>query len=567
MGLIQKKPISRLSMMVCMAALALSCHENEVAATEATVASLSCSSATFSNASATSGVAYSGTVTVPYTSGNGVAYEAATISSTGVTGLTAVLTAGTLADGSGGSITYTITGTPASSGTASFALSFGAQSCTLTLTVSSSDSSGASVTALDCSSATFSVAATAGTAYSGTATIAYTGGNGVVYTTGSSISSTGVAGLTASLAGGTLASGSGSLTYNIAGTPDASGTASFAISFGGQSCTLALTVSASASTADCSSLSGVEQIVCLAEALEATLTSSQVSTLQLSYTYSNIQTWSNLPAAMSARLGIKMGSLSSTQLAVAKELVKAMSGTVANEGWDEVQQLWAADDYLQVNGGGSTYGSGNYYIAFFGTPSTTGKFEIMMTGHHKTVANTYEGGELVAATPHFAAVEPLSFTSGGVTYSPINQERDAFVNLLASLSDTQLATAKLSSTYSDLVLAPGKDWQFPSTHSGLQCSALSSDQKELVMDVIATYVDDIDDANAATIMAIYEAALHDTYIAYSGTTAINTRTDYFRIDGPRVWIEFSVQNGVILSGVHFHSIWRDRETDYAGTTN
>jgi hypothetical protein len=71
---------------------------------------------------------------VPYTGGNGGSYNGQTVNSTGVTGLTATLTAGNFANGAG-SLTYTITGTPASSGTASFAISIGGQSCTFTDTV------------------------------------------------------------------------------------------------------------------------------------------------------------------------------------------------------------------------------------------------------------------------------------------------------------------------------------------------------------------------------------------------------------------------------------------------
>ena len=349
-------------------------------------------------------------------------------------------------------------------------------------------------------------------------------------------------------------------------TPTSSGTASFAISFGGQSCTLALTVNEAATSTSCDSETGVSKIICLAEAFQATLSSSQISTLQLSYTFSNAKTWSNLPAAMAARNGIKLGSLSSTQLAAAKALIKEMTGTTANEGYDEVQQVWLADDYLNANGGGSDYGSGNYYLAFLGTPSTTGTFEILETGHHKTVANTYVNGVLVGATPHFEAVEPVSWTSGSTTYAPISQERDAFVALLASLSSSQLSSAKSSSTFSDLVLVPGQEWKFPTTSSGLQCNGLSSDQKQLLLNVIATYTNDIDDTDAATFLSTYTSELDNTYILYSGTTSMATKYDYFRIDGPHVWIEFIVAGGIVFpSGVHFHSIWRDRSTDYAGT--
>ena len=89
---------------------------------------------------------------------------------------------------------------------------------------------------------------TAGTAYTGTVTVPYTGGNGAAYTAGTAIASTGVTGLTATLQAGNLATGAGNLTYSLSGTPSAAGTASFALSFGGQSCTLTKTVAAGAGT-------------------------------------------------------------------------------------------------------------------------------------------------------------------------------------------------------------------------------------------------------------------------------------------------------------------------------
>jgi uncharacterized protein (TIGR02145 family) len=58
------------------------------------------------------------------------------VTSTGVTGLTATFSAGGF-DSGAGSLSYSITGTPASGGTASFALNIGGQTCTLDVTVTS----------------------------------------------------------------------------------------------------------------------------------------------------------------------------------------------------------------------------------------------------------------------------------------------------------------------------------------------------------------------------------------------------------------------------------------------
>lgn len=331
------------------------------------------------------------------------------------------------------------------------------------------------------------------------------------------------------------------------------------------------TNTASTSTAslqDCSTKTGFSKLICLCDNLKASLNSTQQAALQLNYSFANIKTWSNLPASMSPRIGIPFSSLNASQLAIAKEIVQQMSGTVVNEGWNEVQQIWLADDYLSVNGGGSTYGSGNYYLAFFGTPASTGQFEIMMTGHHKTVANTYKNGTLVSATPHFAAIEPLSWTSGMSTYGPLNQEQAAFVEIINSLSSDQYAQAHVGTSFGDLLLGPNGNWQFPSASTGLKCSTMTRAQKSLVMNAIKTYVNDIDDESAATILAQYTNQLDNTYVLHSGTNSMNTRNDYFRIDGPNVWIEFSVQNGIIFkNNVHYHSVWRDRVNDYGTTKN
>lgn len=81
---------------------------------------------------AASGVSF----TVTYNGGNGKSYAAQEVSSTDITGLTASLDAGTLANGSG-TLTFNVTGTPAEGGTASFVIHFGGQSITVTFSVTS----------------------------------------------------------------------------------------------------------------------------------------------------------------------------------------------------------------------------------------------------------------------------------------------------------------------------------------------------------------------------------------------------------------------------------------------
>jgi hypothetical protein len=174
---------------------------------------------------------------VPYTGGNGGSYNGQTVASTGVTGLTATLTAGAFANGNG-NLTYIITGTPTSSGTASFTLIIGGKTCILNRQVLPNP---ANITALYCNYST-----TIGTVIQGNATsllrsIPYAGGNGGEYQQ-QVVASTGVTGLTASLPEGTLATGSGNLIYSITGTATGTGIANFEINFGGQNCVLSVNV-------------------------------------------------------------------------------------------------------------------------------------------------------------------------------------------------------------------------------------------------------------------------------------------------------------------------------------
>ena len=317
---------------------------------------------------------------------------------------------------------------------------------------------------------------------------------------------------------------------------------------------------------DCAKAKGIAKVICLADNVKATLSDEQRATLQRQYTKTDAQQWSNLPATFgnATRVGLKLGTLNPFQLVAVKALVKEIAGTNTNEGFDELQQLLNADDNLAQKSP-RDYGAGNYYLAFLGEPSASGTFEIQYGGHHLAFANTYKNGVLVGATPSFRGVEPFGkFTQNGVENQPLDQEQTALSAMLTGLSEEQQAAAKLTGTFRDILTGPHKDGQFPVTPSGIKCSLLNAAQKKLVLSAINTYVDDIDDKDAAIILKKYTKELDNTFISFSGTTGLLTRNDYVRIDGPSVWIEYSCQNGVILPGNHPHSVWRDKTNDYGG---
>lgn len=310
-----------------------------------------------------------------------------------------------------------------------------------------------------------------------------------------------------------------------------------------------------------------QEVIDAANAFKATLTTAQVTTCFLTYSLTEAAKWSNFPVGIyNNRIGIKLSALSATQLAAAKNLLKVASGNGA-EGYNEMEAILAADDYLGANGGGTNYTSGNYYIALLGTPAMTGTWELYFGGHHLAFANTYKTGILVGGTPSFRSSEPYTeFSQNGGTWEPMKEERLAFAAIWAGLTAAQKTSATLSGSYGDILLGPQKDWQFPVTKLGLKCSNLDATQKALVLAGIRTYVGDIDTASANAIMAKYTNEINETYIGFTGTGGFVTQGDYLRIDGPNVWIEYSTQGGVIIRNYpHPHTVWRDRTGDYGGT--
>ncbi|NEU70116.1 DUF3500 domain-containing protein [Spirosoma agri] len=321
---------------------------------------------------------------------------------------------------------------------------------------------------------------------------------------------------------------------------------------------------------DCASVEGLAQVVCLADAFKATLNREQVAALQLPYSKTDAVKWSNFPefGGRPRRVGIRLGLLNPVQLKAAKALMGAvMAQHVPNEGFDELDGNLAADEYFgKTTGKTDTFSPGNYFLAYLGTPSTTGLWELQFGGHHYAFANTYNYGKVTGVTPSFRGVEPMAaITVNGRSYQPVEQERQAFAMVLSGLTNTEQTKAKLASTFRDVLLGPDRDGQFPVTKQGLRVGDLPAAKQTLVLNAIRLYVNDLDPATAATVLARYTAGLPETYLGYSGSETLSQSGDYVRLDGPGIWLEYSAQPSRDFPGtVHPHSVWRDRTSDYGG---
>jgi hypothetical protein len=370
----------------------------------------------------------------------------------------------------------------------------------------------------------------------------------------------------------------------------------------------AATTSSSASTADVGTAgANTTEVVAAANAFLDTLSADQrKSIVKTTATTTATSSWSNLPAALAPRQGLYLGELTAKQKTAA---LKLLSTALSKQGDTEAELVREADDYLgqaQANGsgggpgasgggapsgaGGSTpaggppsggapggasaaagsstggsadYDGGNYFIVFYGEPSDTSKWLLQYTGHHLTYNITYQG-DRVSFGPHFAGVEPISFKDGSKTIAPLTDEAKGFKDTLDALSADQLEQAKLDRAYDDLLLGAGKDGPFPTTPEGVTVSDLSQQAQDAITETIKAYVGDLAGDAAAAKVKDYVANYDKTAFSYTGGTDTVTEGFYARIDGPKVWIEISTQHGIVLSGTHYHSIYREEGADYGG---
>lgn len=319
----------------------------------------------------------------------------------------------------------------------------------------------------------------------------------------------------------------------------------------------------------CEKEKGIAKIICLAENFKSTLSAAQLATVELAYTVKDAQKWSNLPQhfAQPKRVGLNLGALNPTQLAAAKSLMAAvLVKDVPNEGYDELEANLFSDDYIaRITGKNDIFSSGNFYIAFLGKLSATGLWALQFGGHHFAFENTYNNGKTIGTTPSFRGIEPMEMQTNGRTYTPLENERLAFKAILEVLSDDEKKAAKLTHTFTNLLLGPGQDGKFPITKQGLRIGNLSKRKQKAVIKAIKLYVDDLDVETSKKVMSQYLSELADTYLAYTGSNSVNQVADYVRLDGPNIWIEYSAQpTRELPNNTHGHTVWRDRKGDYGG---
>ena len=211
------------------------------------------------------------------------------------------------------------------------------------------------------------------------------------------------------------------------------------------------------------------------------------------------------------------------------------------------------------------YGEWQYHITVMGQPSATEPWGWQFDGHH-AVINYFVLGDQVVMSPFFAGSEPVVATSGKYKGTSILQEeQNRGLAMVSALSDDQRkkAVLRFSKTGNDILTEAWKD-NVVLDYAGLRATELTETQRRQLIDLIALYVDNMDDGHARVKMEEVRTFMDRTWLAWIGDTTPGS-VFYYRIHSPVILIEFDHQQPVALrhlmtpaipNAAHIHTVVR-----------
>src|SRR5262249_24068422 len=160
-----------------------------------------------------------------------------------------------------------------------------------------------------------------------------------------------------------------------------------------------------------------------------------------------------------------------------------LAAVLSKQGYQKVIDIMNADDELVTGKDNKMkFGTDNFYLAFFGKPSTTEPWMLQFGGHHLGLNVTVVGKNSVL-TPTHAGAQPTTFMRGGKTVRPFGTENDLAFKLVQSLDDNQKKQAIIGAKPKNLVLGPGQDGKKIEAE-GVKGSALTEAQRGILLDLI-----------------------------------------------------------------------------------
>ncbi|MDG2013573.1 MAG: DUF3500 domain-containing protein [Pirellulaceae bacterium] len=269
--------------------------------------------------------------------------------------------------------------------------------------------------------------------------------------------------------------------------------------------------------------------------------------------------WTNLPAMRRNTAGLRLGELNRQQLELACQLMASLFST---RGYEKMRGIMLADDQLLNQGKPRDgFGTENFFLCLFGTPSPTEPWAFQLDGHHIGV-NVSLAGDDITMAPSFIGTQPQTFQLGSRSLRPLTGEIDDSYRFINSLNDEQRIRAVQGKQRGRIMTGPGQDDVTPAL-KGLSCADLTVQQKTILMRLISQWVNDLPAPSAKQRMQEIENEMPQIRFVWNGEMEAGSDISY-RIQGPSIIIEYACQD---LGGdpqEHLHTVYRNPRNDYGG---
>ena len=302
-----------------------------------------------------------------------------------------------------------------------------------------------------------------------------------------------------------------------------------------------------------------------AQAFLMTLTKDQKK--ELIYDLSDDEradTWGNLPSGFFKRVGLRLGDLNLLQ----QNLVfHFLASSLQENGYNRVADAMAAEAFLSLDKKAKRlkWAPENFWLTFYGEPSTTQTWAWHFGGHHLGLNLTVNGNKVTSMSPSFIGTEPAVFSYGGTDYTAVRDMHEDMFNIFNALDEEQKSAALTKSIPKKGTYAgPRKDGVVPDI-KGISGYELNAEQQALLLKAIAQWVQIQPQEHALPRMNDIKKDLKNIHFLWGGSFELNKKS-YARIQGPSLIIEllsFSGNVGDNAEGLgHYHTIYRNPKADY-----
>ena len=241
-------------------------------------------------------------------------------------------------------------------------------------------------------------------------------------------------------------------------------------------------------------------------------------------------------------------------LAVVRESVSAA-------GFKLARDVMRLNEHIgELTGRPGEFGEWYYWLSIMGTPSPDAPWGWQLDGHH-LIINCFILGDQMVLTPMFLGSEPVYARFGKHAGTRVLQQEEARGQaLMSALTPEQQNLARIAMQLPFDVYGTAFNDNLVLPSQGIPYEALSSEQRERLLALIAVYVDRIRQGHAELRLNEIKRYLPQTHFAWIGACD-DTSPFYYRVHSPVVLIEFDHQPGIALdndfpSRHHTHTLVR-----------